>query len=51
MTALRYNEDAPDEEIEKSVVAQLDHSSAIGVSYVMTFGTDKPSIRVVIFAC
>jgi sugar phosphate isomerase/epimerase len=42
MTALRYNEDAPDEEIEKSVRAQLDHSQAIGVRYVMTFGTGKP---------
>ncbi len=42
MTALRYNEDATDAELEKSVLAQLDHSQAIGVRYVMTFGADKP---------
>jgi sugar phosphate isomerase/epimerase len=43
MTALRYNEDAPDEELEKSVLTQLDHSQTIGVRYVMTFGADKPA--------
>ena len=43
MTALRYNENAPDEELEKSVLAQLDHSQVIGVRHVMSFGTDKPA--------
>lgn len=42
LTALRYDENAADEEIEKSVLAQLDHSQAIGVQFVMTFGTDQP---------
>ncbi len=42
LTALRYDENADDEAIDKSVLSQLDHAQAIGVHYVMTFGTDRP---------
>ena len=43
MTALRWSEALSEAEIETSIKKQIENAAALGVRYVMTFGTDDPA--------